>query len=109
MRAGKLRNRLVIQRKTTTRDTDGGERVEWSTVTTVWGAIEPGRNREYWGSEQIQADTGVRIRVRYPLDVRPQDRITCNGKSYDVHGASEQFTEHREIHIMATEGVNDGL
>lgn len=108
MRAGKLRNRLVIQRKTTTRDTDGGERVEWSTVTTVWGAIEPGRNREYWGSEQIQAETGVRIRARYPLDVLPQDRITSNGKSYNVHGASEQFTEHREIHIMATEGVNDG-
>ena len=108
MRIGKLRNFITVQRKSTTRDTDGGERVEWSTVTSVWGAIEPGRNREYWGSEQIQAETGVRIRVRYPLDVLPQDRITCDGKTYNVHGASDQFTEHREIHIMATEGVNDG-
>lgn len=108
MRIGRLRNQLVVQRKTTTRDTDGGERVEWSTIATVWGAIEPGRNREYWGSEQIQAETGVRIRVRYPLDVLPQDRITSGGKSYNVHGASEQFTERREIHIMATEGVSDG-
>lgn len=108
MRIGKLRNWLTVQRKSSTRDTDGGERVEWSTVTSVWGAIEPGRNREYWGSEQIQAETGVRIRVRYPLDVLPQDRITSGGKSYNVHGASEQFTERREIHIMATEGVSDG-
>ena len=108
MRIGKLRNFITVQRKSTTRDTDGGERVEWITVTSVWAAIEPGRNREYWGSEQIQADTGVRIRARYPLDVLPQDRITCDGKTYNVHGASDQFTEHREIHIMATEGVNDG-
>jgi hypothetical protein len=60
MRIGKLRNRIEVQRKSSTRDSDGGERVEWSTIATVWAAIEPGVNREYWGSEQMQAETGVR-------------------------------------------------
>ena len=108
MRIGKLRNQIEVQRKSSTRDTDGGERVEWSTITTVWAAIEPGANREYWGSEQVQAETGVRIRARYPLDVLPQDRIKHGTNYYNVHGASDKYTEHREIHIMATIGVNDG-
>ena len=108
MRIGKLRNQIEVQRKSSTRDTDGGERVEWSTIATVWAAIEPGANREYWGSEQVQAETGVRIRARYPLDVLPQDRIKHGTNYYNVHGVNNVFTANREIHIMATIGVSDG-
>ena len=39
MESGKLRNKLLIQSSTETRDNLGGVVQTWATVATVWGDI----------------------------------------------------------------------
>lgn len=108
MRAGRLRNLVTIERKTGARDDDGGERVTWATLVSVWAAIEPLNGKEFLGSEQTQSEVTGKIVMRYPVDVKPQDRITYGGKTYAVHALLQTRLDRREVVALVSEGVHDG-
>jgi SPP1 family predicted phage head-tail adaptor len=109
MRAGKLRHRVTIQRKTGTRDADGGERVTWADLSTnVAASIEPLNGREFFASQAAQSEITGKITFRYPRDVRADDRVVHLGVFYNVHAAPETNLAHREIVCMVSQGVNDG-
>jgi SPP1 family predicted phage head-tail adaptor len=75
MRAGKLRHLLQIQLPTNVRDDIGGVRQEWSTLTTVWGDVEPLRGRELEVAKQIEARISHKITLRYRATVEPKARL----------------------------------
>lgn len=105
MRAGTLRHRVTIQETTETRDGAGGVINTWSTVATVWAAVEPLRGREFIEARATQAQVDTRIRIRYQasLSLTPKMRVTWGSRVYDIQAVIELRTEHREIHLMAKE------
>jgi len=56
---------VVLQSPNPTQDSYGQEVTGWSTVATVWAAVEPINGREYLAAQQLNAETKVRIRLRY--------------------------------------------
>lgn len=108
MRIGKLRDLVTVERKTTARDTDGGERVVWADVGDQWASIEPLSGREFFAAQQAQSELVVKIRMRYPSDVRAEDRITYAGVNYNVGAVMNIENRNREIVCMCSQGVNDG-
>lgn len=104
MRAGRLRNRLQLQSAVEARNGYGEVIQTWSTVATVWGSVEPLQGREYQLARQTQAETTVRMRIRYRADVRPSWRVRWQGRNYEIVDA--QADERRtELQLMCVDVV----
>lgn len=106
MRAGRLRHRVCIEKKQSTATNMGSESIEWVEHAIVWGGIEPLSGREYESSDQIQAETKVRIVVRYVSGVNSEMRVSHNGLVYDIHSVINHDLRNKQLTLMCAEGVN---
>ena len=109
MRSGRLRSRLVLQSKTYTTNAYGEQVVGWSTEATVWGAIEPLSGKEFLAQQQIQAETMVRIVLRYRSDITTAWRITNDGLYYDVVDILNDGGRNRTLTIHCRQGVSEDV
>ena len=114
MRAGRLRQRLILQSKATdttspnaARYDYGGSAVPWNTDTTVWGAIEPLSGKEYFSQQEVQSESKVRIVIRYHSGVETTWRVSHGGLYYDIEDVLNHDTRNRQITLMCSEGVRE--
>ena len=80
-------------------------------MATVWASVEPLNGREFFKAQEIQAETKVRIRVRYgsELSSLSQDwRVTFGGKTYNILSIIPPAEVNQEIILMCGEGLADG-
>ncbi len=105
IRAGKLRHRVTIQQKSVTRNTFGEEVVTWQDVATVWAAIEPLRGREFFESQQINAEVTTQITIRYRDGIAPEMRIIYNSKIYDIQAAINTEERDKELILLCKEVI----
>lgn len=84
--AGKLDERITVQRRTAGADAHGQQLTTWVDLCTVWAQVITKRGREYIAAGQEQATAAVVFRVRYRQDVL-QDaalRVVWRGVAYGV-------------------------
>lgn len=108
MKAGKLRHFITVQRKSLTVDDFGGPVEAWADLATQWALVEPLQGRELVNAQTVNAETTIRITVRYLANVKPDDRIIFDGKFYNLQSVVDPELKHRELIIMASEGLNEG-
>ena len=65
MRAGRLKHRVQIQTATTARGATGEPVATWTTVKTIWAAIEPVKGDERLAAQGVQARLTHRVHLRY--------------------------------------------
>jgi len=65
MRAGILRNKIMIEKKTKDRSPHGAEIVTWTTDVSVWASVKPIRGNEYYNAVQTKANVTHNIEMRY--------------------------------------------
>lgn len=76
MQAGRLRHKLVIQQNTQTRSATGEALDSWSTLTTVWGGIQPASGRELIRGDQQVGEISHIITIRKNTSVSEVHRIS---------------------------------
>lgn len=103
MEAGKLRHRVTIQSKAATRDTYGEEVIIWTTVATVWAAVEPLQGREYLEARQVTAEVSTRIIIRRRSGILPEMRAVYGSRIYDILAVIEVDEARREMELMCQE------
>lgn len=109
MRAGKLRHRITIQRKSLTTDDYGGPVESWADVAAnIPASIEPLSGRELVNAQAVNAEITTKITMRYLAGVTTADRITFEGKNYNLQSVADPEMRHRELIIMASVGLNEG-
>jgi SPP1 family predicted phage head-tail adaptor len=108
MRAGKLRHQITIQRKSLTTDEYGGPVETWADVDTVWASVEPLSGRELANAQTVNAEITTRITMRYLAGVIAADRIVFEGRFYNLQSVIDEEMKHRQLVIMASEGLNEG-
>lgn len=109
MRAGTLRHKVIIQGLQSTTDSEfGGLVSEWSEIATVWASVEPLHGRELVAAQSVAAETTTKITMRYRSDITTANRITFDGKFYNLLSIIDPQLRHRELIIMASEGLNEG-
>ena len=113
LRAGTLRHRLVIQRRTATQDSVGGQSTAWTTIATVWAEISPLSGREQLAAQAVQAEITHQITVRWqPLFANPKVvasyRGLDNGRIFNISSSINQDERNRIVVLQATEGLNEG-
>ena len=105
MRAGRLKDRVSIQSRSTTKDAIGGEVETWTTTYTRDCSIEPVNGKEFYAAQTESADTSVRIRFRYQSGLlSTTKRLVDNRVSpqviYDIESVIDPGNEHRELIAM---------
>lgn len=108
MRAGTLRDQIVIESRTDAADSFGQPIPTWSTFATVWAAVEPSRGREFFASQALTATDPVRFRLRYLPGLTAAHRIQYGGKVYDIAAVEDVMARTREHHVYAETGLTRG-
>ena len=108
MRAGRLNHLVIIQQATEVQDTTGQAVKSWATFATVWAGVEPLKGREFLETPQINAETTTRIRIRKLNGVTQKMRVSWDSRIYNINAILHINERQREMHLMCSEGVNDG-
>lgn len=108
MRAGQLRDRLVLQKKTEARTNTGDVTITWTTDSTVWGQVQPVTGREYVASGGVQNEVTHRIYIRHHATVDDSWRAVNDGKVYSIKAVLNENNRDRMITLMCTQGVAEG-
>ena len=110
MRAGLLRNRVVIEMLPPVderpRDEYGAPLEVWAEYAVRWGAVEPLQGREFFEAQQMQAAADHRIRFRYDeltAAITPSMRLRHGAKLYDVQSVQNPDARHQELHVIVRE------
>ena len=100
---GQRDRRIQLRHRTlAAADANGQQVPTWGTTyATVWAKKEEISAREYFAAQTKQAENTVRFRIRYRDDVVATDRITCEGKDYEVTAPPSEFGRREELLIFA--------
>lgn len=84
MRAGTLRHRIIIQKKTITRNSLGEEVAIWADYDTVWSNIrrQIATSRQTYVDPQFQSRVPYEIKIRYRTDLNVTEYRIKNGDVY---------------------------
>lgn len=81
MRGGKLRDKVTIQKLTTSQDSYGGVTESWSTQASVWANVEYLSGNELFRAQQANSQAKGRVTIRRRTDIEPTMRI-LHGSDY---------------------------
>lgn len=108
MRAGQLRHKLSIERPQTETTASGHTKISsYDCIGTMRASIEPLRGREMLQAQQVNAETTHRIRARHRKDIRTSDRLTKDGRVFEIESILNVDERNRELEIMAIERTPD--
>lgn len=88
MRAGDLRHRVTIQKRAApqTQNSAGEITTVWSTVATVWAAVEPQSGTEGLEQDARVAQVSHLVRIRRRTDVTPAMRALEGTRVLEILG-----------------------
>jgi SPP1 family predicted phage head-tail adaptor len=113
LRAGMLNRRLAIQSRSTTQDAAGQPLNTWTTLATVWAAIEPLSGHELERAQAIHPEISHQITIRYaaawadPKTVAKY-RGLYKSRIFNFHAPMNSEEGNVQIVILASEGLNQG-
>lgn len=107
MMAGDLRHRLTIQAPLPTANADAGLSDNWTTVATVWAAVEPLSGRSYFTAQQAASEVTHRVRMRYRTGLRPEMRLLYGTRHLYIEAIIDPGERHAELEVMCREVVGD--
>lgn len=109
MRAGRLRDRLSLQKRDEVRDDLGGITHDWVEVTKVWAEVRGVSGRAFLSASAEQGEVTVEVLMRYRPGVEALMRFVHlppggNGEIYTIQ-APLPDAKRRELLCMCSTGV----
>jgi SPP1 family predicted phage head-tail adaptor len=104
MDAGRLDRRITILRAAVAADAFNEQVQTWGDIATVWAHAAPVMDAEKQRAGETLASKSYRFTIRYSSDVAdvdPRDRVTFDGRTYDVQGVKE-IGRREGLEITAT-------
>ena len=92
MQAGKLDRRITLQRASTTKNGFNEDVEAWGDIATVWASATPVSDAERVRAQQVGAVISMRFQIRFSTavaDLSPTDRLSYNGKTYNITAVKE--------------------
>ena len=105
MRAGKLRHRVIVQRRVEATDPQGGIEESWTTLAYRWASVEPLRGTELFTAQQIEPKTTHRVRLRWDSEplLSTKDRLEFRGRVLNIGSMLNVDERRREFELMCEE------
>lgn len=99
---GRLRERVIIQSRTETTDSQGGHPVTSATVATVWARVAPASSREQLAATAVSSQVDYMVEMQYRTDVTPTMRVL-----WTPYQGTQKTLEVSSV--VANEGTADRL
>ncbi len=106
--AGRLSERITLQRMTETPDGIGGSTKSWadfSQAPNVWADVVSKAGRESISDDRMNATFTVLFTIYNRSDVTELDRILWNGTPYNIRGIRRNGWTELKLVIEAERGV----
>ncbi len=100
-----MRHKITIQQFTSTQDSAGQPVEAWTTFATTWASIEPLIGKEYFASQQEQAETNIKIRFYHIPNVDPVMRVVYGTRTFEIKSVINYKEQNRETLLMCYEKV----
>ena len=100
---GSLRHRVEIQQASLTTDGAGGHSESWSTLATVFAAIEPTGATSTFGANQRLERVTHRVTIRWRADVASGMRLVHDGRILDIRTVRDPDETARYLTLEALE------
>ena len=104
--AGRLDQRILIQRETLADDGIGGKTSTWSTLSTVWAGVTTMSGKEMIDRGGVVAVSKVRFTIRNSVDLIETDRISWQGKLYNIREILDEGDRSLYLGVIAERGVS---
>ena len=113
MRAGSLRHRITIQRRSTAKDELGQPSLDWSDLCDVWADIQPMSARERMVAAANQSELTHLVEIRWQAqfsDPRKMAtmRIKYGVRTLNIQGSIDPDERHKSLELSCNEGISDG-
>jgi len=105
MKAGQLDQRITIEKLVQEFDIYGQPTNVWITMIEAWAAVEPLQGREYLAAMQTQAETTIRVRLRYRPWITPDMRVKHGTVYYGIESVIDVRSEGRELQLMCKKSL----
>jgi SPP1 family predicted phage head-tail adaptor len=105
MNSGVLRHRVCVEEKVIARNAYGEEEITWRPLFYAWTSIDPLSGREYYTARQMQATTTHKMVMRYQAGIKPYQRITWDGRIFDIDAIANEKENKQYLTILATEEI----
>lgn len=111
--AGMLRNRITIERRTTTADGYGGTTESWAAdpATPITAYFKALSGTEVYAAQRIAPRSRFRCIIRFRGDVSrnpyytPNDRLVFRGRYYNILNVVDVEMRNRWIELLLNEGA----
>ena len=100
MRAGKMRNKIVIQQNSPSRGEDGSVTEAWSTYTNIWAEKKHQTSREFFSAQKINSEVTDLFTVRFNSGITTKMRVSFDGKYYNIIGADDPDGRRKETYLV---------
>lgn len=103
MDSSRLNRRVVIQFPSTTQDAYGQPVVGFTTLATVWAAVEPLTGRALFASKQAQSEITLKVTIRYLATVEEDMQVVYGPHTYTILYLIDPAMEHSSLELMCSE------
>jgi head-tail adaptor len=110
MRAGRLRHRIAIERRTDTFDTFGEATPTWTALVDNYPArVRDDSQREFTAQLQVEAEKLIHVEIRDPrVALTTKDRVTfthpvCGATVFDIRAILGGENIGRDLTLMCSE------
>lgn len=100
MRAGRLNQRVTLERLSEKEDAYGATVKEWETVGTFWAAVEPLTGREIIAADAVTALSDIRVIMRFQRGITAADRLMHKGKPLEIKTVIDRRSRNRELELL---------
>lgn len=94
---------MVLETPSDTINARGEAIPAWTTVTTVWGSIEPLVGREGFAAQQMYASATSLVTIRYRAGVVPKMRFRKGSRVFDIDFPQNVDERNTELRCICTE------
>lgn len=108
MTAGRLRDRITVERLTAGADDYGNTVDGWETLLTVWADVRETTGKERVDAGRLEASRTATIRVRASSDSRgitAADRVQARGQVWNIRSVAEVGNDRAMLDLLVEAGV----
>jgi len=102
---GRLRHRLTLEQEMPSADGGGGYALAWTTVATLWAAIEPIAGREQLQAMQLASPVTHRVIIRHRPGVGAGMRARLGSRLFNIRAVIDRDERRRYLDLLCEEGV----
>jgi SPP1 family predicted phage head-tail adaptor len=103
MDAGILNRRVIIQQPSAAQDLYGQLVAGYTTLATVWAAVQPLSGRQIFAARQAQSTVSVQVTVRYLATITTAMRILYGTHTYGIDIVIDPEMAHESMILQCTE------